>query len=127
MQKKEELSKDEKMSREFNRIKRILKDIPKNRKDAALSLMKNAAFMTVTLDDLQDEINEKGCISTYQNGENQWGTKKSPEVEVYNAMIKNHSSIIKQLTDLIPGQDDSNKKEDELMEFIKKPRTAALR
>ena len=123
MQKKEELTKDERLTKEFSRIKRILKDIPKNRKDAALSLMKNAAFMTVTLDDLQDEINEKGCISEYKNGENQFGTKKSPEVEVYNAMIKNHSSIIKQLTDLIPGPDKGKIQADELMEFVKNGRS----
>lgn len=28
--------------------------------------------------------------------------KKSPEVEIYNTMIKNHLSIMKQLTDLLP-------------------------
>lgn len=66
------------------------------------SLIENAAFMVITLSDLQDEINFSGCVSTYQNGENQWGTKKSPEVEVYNTMIKNHMSVMKQLTDLIP-------------------------
>jgi len=44
-------------------------------------------------------------VSTYQNGENQWGTKKSPEIEIYNAMIKNHAAIIKQLQDMLPKSD----------------------
>ena len=58
--------------------------------------------MTVTLEDLQETINREGAVSEYQNGENQWGTKKSPEVEIYNTMIKNHMTIIKQLSDLLP-------------------------
>jgi hypothetical protein len=58
----------------------------------------------VTLLDLQETINREGAVSKYQNGENQWGTKKSPEVEIYNTMIKNHMTIIKQLTDLLPKQ-----------------------
>lgn len=60
--------------------------------------------MSVTLTDLQETINREGTISEYQNGENQWGTKKSPEVETYNTMIKNYMGIIKQLTDLLPKE-----------------------
>ncbi|SMO54717.1 hypothetical protein [Melghirimyces algeriensis] len=118
MAEKKELSMDERIKKEFNRLKRIFKHIPKERKDTAISLMRNAAFMTATLDDLQDQINRKGYITEYQNGENQWGTKKSPEVDIYNVMIKNHMAVIKQLCDLLP--DDSKKEAtDELMEFVK--------
>lgn len=113
-----ELSKDDRIKKEFNRLKRIFKNIPKDRKDTAISLIRNAAFMTITLDDLQDHINRHGVISEYQNGNNQWGTKKSPEVDIYNTMIKNHMSVIKQLCDLLP--DDARKEAaDELMEFVK--------
>ena len=65
--------------------------------------------MTVTLQDLQVTINANGVVSKYQNGENQWGTKKSPEVEIYNTMVKNHASIIKQLTDLLPKAEPESK------------------
>lgn len=71
-------------------------------KKATQSLVENAAFMAVTLEDLQETINREGVVSEYQNGANQWGTKKSPEVEVYNTMIKHYMSIVKQLTDLLP-------------------------
>lgn len=115
---KKELTKEERIKKEFNRLKRIFKDLPKDKKDTAVSLIRNAAFMTVTLDDLQESINKNGVISEYQNGENQWGTKKSPEVDIYNTMIKNHMAVIKQLCDLLP---DEGKKDvaDELMEFVK--------
>jgi len=94
-----------------------LTDIPKDKANSVESLLRNAAFMSITLDDLQDKINEIGVVSEYQNGQNQWGTKKSPEVEVYNAMIKNYMGVIKQLTDLIPN--DKPIEKDELMGFVK--------
>ncbi len=96
--------KDKLIKKEIRRLKRIFKDLEKDKMDTAISLINNAAFMTITLMDLQETINQDGSVSTYQNGENQWGTKKSPEVDIYNTMIKNHMNIIKQLTDLLPKQ-----------------------
>ena len=98
-----DVSKEDRILKETKRLNLIFKNIDKNKFKTAKSLIENAAFMTITLEDLQETINEEGVISKYQNGENQYGTKKSPEVEIYNAMIKNHTSIIKQLTELAPG------------------------
>ncbi len=108
---------DERIKKEFTKLKKLLTDIPKDKANSVESLLRNAAFMSITLDDLQDKINEIGVVSEYQNGQNQWGTKKSPEVEVYNAMIKNYMGVIKQLTDLIPN--DKPIEKDELMGFVK--------
>lgn len=99
-----EVEKNKLIKKEILRLKRIFKDLEKDKWDTAISLIKNAAFMSVTLEDLQETINREGAVSEYQNGENQWGTKKSPEVEIYNTMIKNHMTIIKQLSDLLPKQ-----------------------
>jgi hypothetical protein len=66
---------------------------------------------------LQAIINEKGVTVEYQNGANQWGTKQSPEIEVYNKIIANYLKIVKQLSDLIPQKQISES--DELMNFIK--------
>ncbi|NOW07845.1 hypothetical protein [Clostridium beijerinckii] len=108
LQKKE---KEKRIKKEINRLKKLFKDMPQNTMDKVSSLIKNAAFMTVTLEDLQETINCEGTVSEYKNGENQFGTKKSPEVEIYNTMIKNHMGIMKQLTDLMPEK--PNKKTNE--------------
>lgn len=108
----------ERVEREIKRIKKLLKAVHKDTLSTLHSLIKNAAFMSVTLDDLQDAMNQNGVISEYQNGENQWGTKKSPEVEIYNTMIKNHMAIMKQLVELMPEKE--NVKKDMLLEFLKK-------
>ena len=113
-----EITKEERIKKELVKIRKIFKDMPKDKLNIVSSLMQNAAFMAVTLEDLQQAINDNGVISTYQNGANQWGTKKSPEAEMYNALIKNYSSIIKQLTDLLP-KENQNVVNDELVEFLK--------
>jgi hypothetical protein len=111
--------KQERIDKEMKRIKRLLKEVNKETLATIQSLVKNAAFMSVTLDDLQDSMNKNGVISEYRNSENQYGLKKSPEVEIYNTMIKNHMAIMKQLIDLLPEKDNSTKK-DLLLEFLKK-------
>lgn len=90
---------------EKNKLNRIFKNIDEKRRKTVERLIDNAAFMAATLEDLQEDINTNGVISEYQNGENQWGTKKSPEVEVYNTMLKNYTSVIRQLTDLLPPKE----------------------
>lgn len=119
---KRELTKEERIKKEERRLARLFKDIPKERKDTVKSLISSAAFMAVTLEDLQKTINRDGVVSEYQNGENQWGTKKSPEVEVHIAMTKNHLAVIKQLCDLLPDGDVGKQTEDELMAFVKRGR-----
>lgn len=89
-------------SAELRKLKRIFKEVPENKKKVVEKLMDNAAFMAEQLELLQEDIKEKGYISEYQNGENQWGTKKAPEIEIYTATIKNYSNIIKQLLELLP-------------------------
>jgi hypothetical protein len=113
------LAKQARISDEIKRLSRIFGKIDKKTKSAVKSLIENAAFMAITLADLQDDMNRLGVVSEYQNGENQWGTKKSPEVEIYNTMVKNHASIIKQLTDLLPPPATPEGKDDELDRHIK--------
>ena len=98
---KKDLTKEEKIKREFSRLKRIFKDLDKNKLQTVESLIKNAA---VSLEELQEIINEEGYTVEYQNGANQSGTKQSDAVKTHIAMTKNHAAIIKQLCDLVPPE-----------------------
>ena len=112
-----ELTKEKRIKQEIDRINELLADLGEGTLKGVRSLVENAAFMSITIKKKKKAINENGVISEYKNGENQFGTKKSPEVEVYNTMIKNHMSAIKQLTELIP-KGNSNSERDELLEFL---------
>lgn len=96
------LEKTKKIKKEAARLKKVFKNLDKNKLDTVNSLISNAAFMAVSLEELQEAINTYGYTSEYQNGENQCGTKKSPEVEIYIALSKNYAVVIKQLADLAP-------------------------
>lgn len=115
---REDLTKDERIEVEIKKLKRQFARLDARTKKTVDSLIKNAAFMIVTLEDLQESIKENGVISEYQNGANQWGTKKSPEVEIYNTMIKNHMQIMKQLTDLLPEPKKEDLKDDGFDAFV---------
>ena len=103
-------------SKELNKLKKIFKEIEPGKRQTVEKLIANAAFMAESLDELQETIREKGFTEEYQNGANQYGIKKCSEVEIYNTMIKNYSSIIKQLVDLLPN--DAMNSGDELLDFI---------
>lgn len=100
----QKIEKEKRIKKEVNRLKKLHKNMPKNTMDKASSLINNAAFMTITLEDLQNTINYEGTVGEYKNGENQFGTKESPETKIYNTMIKNHMGIMRQLTDLDPEE-----------------------
>lgn len=104
------------IKKELSKLKKIFKDIEPNKEKIVEKLIANAAFMAASLEELQDIINEKGYTEEYQNGANQYGVKKCSEVEIYNTMIKNYSSVIKQLVDLLPNGTAGGG--DELLDFI---------
>lgn len=103
------------------KLRKQFTKIPRKKKNVVEKLIDNAAFMAVLLDAVQESIKIDGYVSEYQNGENQWGLKKSPAVEVYSQLISNYSKIIKQLTDLLPDEILPDKKDDaknEITAFI---------
>lgn len=109
------MKKELNISAELKKLKKIFNEIETRKQNIVVGLIESAAFMRVELKKLEEYISEHGRTEHYQNGATQYGKKKSSEVEVYNAMIKNYSNIIKQLIDLLPGNGDAS---DELLNFI---------
>lgn len=100
---KKEKTKEQRIKSEKTRLRGIFKELDENKKKLVTPLIEKAAFMSIELDDLQSMIEQDGWISKYKNGENQFGTKKSPEADVYIALSKNYTAVIKQLTELVPA------------------------
>lgn len=94
------------------KIKVKLDGLSGNKLALAETLLDKAEFMETELNKLQEIIKEKGWVESYQNGANQYGLKKSTEGDVYNVMIKNYNSTIKQLLDILP--DKVEEEEDDL-------------
>ena len=115
MAKLTEKSKDKKIKSEISRLRGIFKNLEENKRKVVESLIKTAAFMAVSLEELQALINEKGYTEEYQNGENQSGVKQSEEVKTHIAMTKNYTSVIKLLVELVPA----SKKKDGKLEALR--------
>lgn len=112
-------TKDEIIKAEKRKLAGIYTRLDKKTKKAVDSLVDEAAFMAASLFELREKINEKGYVEVYQNGANQKGIKKCSEVEIYNTMIKNYSSVVKQLTDLIPKkQENTSDQSDGFDDFV---------
>lgn len=97
-------SKEEIIKSEKRKLAGIYLRLDKKTKKSVDSLVEEAAFMAASLYELRKIIDEKGYTEEYQNGANQKGVKKCSEVEIYSTMIKNYSSVVKQLTDLLPKE-----------------------
>ncbi|MEE0865520.1 MAG: hypothetical protein U0L98_01785 [Clostridia bacterium] len=110
------IDKNKKIRKETQRLKKLFKELPENKKKMAEKLIENAAFMSITLDELKDDIKLYGVKETYVNGANQYGFKESIESKTYNTMIKNYMNIIKQLNDMLP-EDKKINEDDEFEQF----------
>lgn len=100
--KQEELDRNNRIKVEFDRLKNYFEDLPENEKAVLMPLIQNAAFMRITLEDLQELIQRDGVIDCYQNGENQHGLKQSAALQSYNQLIKNYAAVIKNLFSYLP-------------------------
>lgn len=108
---REQIKKD--INKEKNRLKKLYKELPENQKKLTEKIIENAAFISVQLKLMQDDIRENGIKEFYMNGKGQFGYKESVASKTYNVSIKNYMNIIKQLNDMLPEE----KKIDEDDEF----------
>lgn len=104
----EEKSKEIRISDELARISRSFANVDDNKRSIVAPLLQNAAFMKVTLEDLQKTINEEGATDSYKNGANQFGVKQSATLQAYNSLVKNFTTIMKTLAQLVPESEEED-------------------
>lgn len=119
MENKKEKTKEERIKSELRKFKGFCRNLGKDRKNIAEKLCQKAAFMEVTLEDLQNQINEEGAILEEKNGNGFVVKMENPAQKSYNTMIKNYNAIIKTMADLMPEGAAAN---DDLMNFVRKGR-----
>lgn len=108
--------KDRLISIEIKRIEKACEELDEDRKGAVVGLIKEVAFIGVTLEDLKITINRDGCVTEYQNGKEQWGTRVAPEVDIYNKLVKHYTGMLKLIAELMP--EGVSLAKEEIMEFI---------
>ncbi len=104
-----ECTKEQRIAKEKRRLLKIFKDLEPNKLNTCKALINRAAFITVSLEDLEEQLNVTGWVETYQNGENQSGMKKAAAADVHISLTKNLNAIIKQLLELVPPAQKKSK------------------
>lgn len=104
MAKKPEKSKDDRIKQELRKLKALYKELPKNKQKLTEKLIANAAFMAVTLEDLQTEVNKKGAVIKQKNGNGFTVVQESAAQKSYNVMIGKYTAVIAKLDEMLPEE-----------------------
>ncbi len=97
----------------LKKLKPILNVLDESKKKVIEGALERLSFLIVEIKQLEEELLEKGYIeSTTSNG-----TKQSPISQAYSALIKNYTSLMREVTNAIPKQEKKEKK-NELMSFL---------
>lgn len=98
-----ELSKEERINKEIARLDKIYSFLSKETRSINDGLIRRAAYMLVTLEDYERDLDEKGYVEQFQQSPSVPSyERKRPVAELYGTMNKNYQAIMKQLNDLMP-------------------------
>lgn len=96
-------SKNDRITKEDKRLRDIYKNMPTEVLSLYDGLIRRAAYMRVTLEDYEADMNKKGYIEQFSQSDKLEPYERGrPVVGFYNTMSKNYQSIIKQLSDALP-------------------------
>lgn len=103
MAKKQELSKDKRIANEEKRLRKNYENIPDELMGVADGLIRRAAYMRVTLEDYERDLDENGYTELFTQSEKvEPYERERPVARLYNQMNRNYQTIIKQLADMLP-------------------------
>lgn len=114
----EQVEREKLINQEKNRIKKVYKDIPKEKLKVVEGLINEASFMKITLEETREDLLENGTTEKFEQGPNVYNRER-PEVKIYTTLIQRYSNVMKQLIDLLPPEEKKEEK-DELLEFLSK-------
>lgn len=115
---KKKLVKAERITKEERRLKRNYKDIQKDKSAVVEGLIRRAAFMRATLEDMELDLDERGFVEMFAQGDQEPYERERPVARQYQQMNKNYQSIIKQLSDLLPKEPIKQKEDDGFESFV---------
>ena len=116
-----EEEKQKAIKKEMRKLRRLFKNLPKDKQKAAEGLLQEAAFMKATLEETRHIIDQEGILEHFEQGAQKF-LREHPATKVYNTMINRYATVCKQLFDMVPDPDAGKAAEDELMAFVKRGR-----
>lgn len=110
---KKELTKEERVKKEYNRLKRLYKELPKDVLNLVDGLIWEAADLRVRLENIREDLDENGYDEMFsQSADQEPYERERPQARRYIAMNKNYQTIMKQLGDRLPKYEPPKKDEE---------------
>lgn len=115
----EYLEKKKRIDKEVRRLKRLFSKIDENKKKLVFATIEDVAFLTITMQDLRESIIRGGTTVKYKNGENQYGTKQSPDAQLYLQMSQKQTQAMKILVECLPKTEKPIQENDGFDDFLR--------
>ena len=115
----EYLEKKKRIDKEVRRLKRLFSKIDENKKKLVFATIEDVAFLTITMQDLRESIIRDGTTVEYKNGENQYGTKQSPDAQLYLQMSQKQTQAMKILVECLPKTEQPIQETDGFDDFLR--------
>ncbi|MCK0471404.1 P27 family phage terminase small subunit [Halalkalibacter sp. APA_J-10(15)] len=109
---------DKKIAIEIERLNKIFADLSAEKKKVTQRLIERVAFMTITLELLEEQIKNQGAVYKFKNGKQEM-IVEHPAQKSYNTMINRYTSACEKLFSLLPKEPPSTgEEEDGFEEFV---------
>ena len=106
MGKKKKKSKEARIKDEVKRLKEQIDGLDPKKKKIAEGLIERAAFMRISLDDMEEDLVQNGFVELFsQSVAQEPYERRRPTADTYNSMNASYQKIIRQLTDLLPKEE----------------------
>lgn len=109
------MSKKASLTIDLEEIKKVFEEDDSKKGKLGLALVERAIFMQDTLKKLEEKVEQDGVITEMCQGSYNI-QRANPALQAYNNTIKNYTSAIKQIADLLPKGESTA---DEFEEFSK--------
>lgn len=101
----EKEEKNKLIKKEENGLKRMFTNLDPKKKPLAHRLCANAAYIKVSLEEMQEDIDENGYYEKFSQGKDQEPYDRiRPVVNTFNSFTSGYQKYMKQLTEMLPKQ-----------------------
>ncbi|MGX8701527.1 hypothetical protein [Caproiciproducens sp.] len=111
-------TKQERISEEEKRLAKIYADIDDRKKATVQGLIQRAAYMRVSLEDMEKDIDLNGFTEPFSQGNQEPYDRKRPIADLYNTMNASYQKAINQLTNLLPKEEPKPEQDDGFDDFV---------
>ena len=112
------ITKQMRIEKEYKRLKTLYVDLDDEQRDCIDGLLRRAAYMRVTLEDYESDLDTKGYVEMFTQSEKAPPYERErPVARLYNTMNRNYQTIMKQLTEAMP-EPTSISASEEIMKFV---------